>query len=82
MRPPESRARPAASVAARRRRPRSLPGMRSSRHFQAPAERPGVFMRASEPSPSTSCICTIATRAGEANASRISDHCGARSRTP
>ena len=33
-------------------------------------------MRASEPSPSTSCICTIATRAGEAKASRISDQCG------
>ena len=49
---------------------------------RAPPSRPGVFMRASEPSPSTSCICTIATRAGEAWASRISDQCGSRSRTP
>ena len=39
-------------------------------------------MRASDPSPSTSCICTIATRAGEAWASRINDQCGWRDRTP
>ena len=74
--------RPAASVTSRSRRATARPGNRSSRHFHAPAERPGVFMRASDPSPSTSCTCAIATRAGEAWARRISDQCGSRSRTP
>jgi hypothetical protein len=41
-----------------------------------------MFIRASPPSPSTSCACTIATRAGEAKARRISDHQGSGSRTP
>jgi hypothetical protein len=43
---------------------------------------PGMFMRASPPRPSTSCACTIATRAGEAKARRMSDHHDSRSRTP
>jgi hypothetical protein len=41
-----------------------------------------MFMRASLPRPRTSCAWTIATRAGEENASRISDHHGSGSRTP
>ena len=39
-------------------------------------------MRASEPRPSTSWAWIIASRAGEANARRISDHHGSGSRTP
>ena len=43
---------------------------------------PGMFMRASPPRPRMSCACTIASRAGEANVRRISDHHGSASRTP
>ena len=54
----------------RRQRPR--------RELPAPGARrsPGRFIRASLPRPSTSCACTIATRAGEEKARRISAHHG------
>jgi len=58
----------------------SAPG--GIRHVQLPVARPGMFMRASLPRPSTSCAWTIARRAGEEYARRISDHHGWRSRTP
>ena len=65
---------------ARRERGVSAPSLSRQRH--APRAVPGRFMRASEPSPSTSWACTIATRAGDANARRISAHHGSRSPTP
>jgi hypothetical protein len=47
-----------------------------------PSALPGVFMRASLPSESTSCAGTIATRAGEASARPISSHAGSSLETP
>ena len=59
-----AKARPAASLAARRRRARSgVSAPSRSRHFHEPLAVPGMFMRASEPSPSTSWVCTIASSA-------------------
>ena len=54
----------------------------SSRQRQLPDGRAGSFIRASLPSPSTSWAWIIATRAGDAQASRISAHHDCRSAIP
>ena len=53
-----------------------------SRHFHEPSAVPGMFIRASEPSPSTSWVCTIASSAREENASSISRQCGSSPASP
>ena len=63
------RPRPAACVTSRSRAASSaVSSPPRNRHFHAPAAVPGMFMRASEPSPRTSWVWTIATRAREENA--------------
>ena len=60
--------------------PVSAPG--SSRQRQLPAVVPGVFIRASLPSPSTSWAWTIASVALVAEARSISDQCGSAGSRP